>query len=622
MVKFGKSIKSKIILIASFILIAIVCLIFIFFSISMMNLTDSVMLEVIQVTAETAAQSIAESISHVGVLLSNVRSDTVITSAVATEEEMNIFIEDKLTSMDFEWVGLYEMDGSYIARSDKSPLDISGLGIFPMLISSNELSIENISLDDNNPEIIIGLPIHREWLNTMYLVGNYRYENLTEILENIRIGDNSITFLLDYSGTMITNNADTEHFFTDDDLAAGSNDSAELLQTLSNMHTQQEDAQYFLSDAGLMYISYVPIQNVPWTLGIAVLRKDYTGTINTTINNSIILGVIALIVSLFIFRILLSRVLTDPLKKITDSATLMGHGKFDSDALRDISKQDDEIGQLGAGVSVVSASVHHVISDISLLTQQASRGELGKRSDAEKHSGDFNTIMTGINAALDAFCSHLDAMPDAFALFNENHEYLFCNASLKSFTERHGIDEINESWLARLITSGESDSLSAEVQKLFESDGGDLGSSGDIDSGDGGTGSGGDSIFNADISIKGKDENNSIITYYYSLTLKRISIKHTVDSGLGSFICVMLLLTDTTQLTNARIDAEDANRAKSEFLSNMSHEMRTPMNAIIGMTAIAQSSAEVERKNYCLGKIESASVHLLGVICNILYVKN
>ncbi|MDR1239638.1 MAG: response regulator [Treponema sp.] len=64
--------------------------------------------------------------------------------------------------------------------------------------------------------------------------------------------------------------------------------------------------------------------------------------------------------------------------------------------------------------------------------------------------------------------------------------------------------------------------------------------------------------------------------------------------------------------------AEAASRAKSDFLSNMSHEMRTPMNAIIGMTSIAKISAEVERKNYCLEKIEDASMHLLGVINDIL----
>jgi CheY-like chemotaxis protein len=64
--------------------------------------------------------------------------------------------------------------------------------------------------------------------------------------------------------------------------------------------------------------------------------------------------------------------------------------------------------------------------------------------------------------------------------------------------------------------------------------------------------------------------------------------------------------------------AETASRAKSDFLSNMSHEMRTPMNAIIGMTSIAKSSSDVERKDYCLNKIEDASVHLLGVINDIL----
>jgi CheY-like chemotaxis protein len=50
----------------------------------------------------------------------------------------------------------------------------------------------------------------------------------------------------------------------------------------------------------------------------------------------------------------------------------------------------------------------------------------------------------------------------------------------------------------------------------------------------------------------------------------------------------------------------------------MSHEIRTPLNAIIGMTAIGKSAADVTRKDYALGKIEDASTHLLGVINDIL----
>jgi signal transduction histidine kinase/DNA-binding response OmpR family regulator len=64
--------------------------------------------------------------------------------------------------------------------------------------------------------------------------------------------------------------------------------------------------------------------------------------------------------------------------------------------------------------------------------------------------------------------------------------------------------------------------------------------------------------------------------------------------------------------------ADAANRAKGDFLAQMSHEMRTPMNAIIGMTSIGKSAPDPARKDYCLNKIGDASAHLLGVINDIL----
>ena len=72
------------------------------------------------------------------------------------------------------------------------------------------------------------------------------------------------------------------------------------------------------------------------------------------------------------------------------------------------------------------------------------------------------------------------------------------------------------------------------------------------------------------------------------------------------------------QVDELRELAEAHSRAKSDFLANMSHEIRTPMNAIIGMTAIGKDADSLGRAKSCLGKIEEASQHLLGVINDIL----
>ncbi len=73
------------------------------------------------------------------------------------------------------------------------------------------------------------------------------------------------------------------------------------------------------------------------------------------------------------------------------------------------------------------------------------------------------------------------------------------------------------------------------------------------------------------------------------------------------------------ELEETRLAAERANRAKSEFLSNMSHDIRTPMNGIVGMTAIASANLDNrEQVKNCLGKIAVSSKHLLGLINDIL----
>ena len=129
-----------------------------------------------------------------------------------------------------------------------------------------------------------------------------------------------------------------------------------------------------------------------------------------------------------------------------------------------------------------------------------------------------------------------------------------------------------------------------------------------------------------------KSENDIYKFEYCSLDEKTYKIASYIplEWKNGKLEKVLLASMDVTQEKKAEIEsrqalkeayrsAENANRAKTEFLSNMSHDIRTPMNAIVGLTAIAGANIESQdRVIECLSKITKSSRHLLGLINEVL----
>lgn len=105
--------------------------------------------------------------------------------------------------------------------------------------------------------------------------------------------------------------------------------------------------------------------------------------------------------------------------------------------------------------------------------------------------------------------------------------------------------------------------------------------------------------------------------------LQRWTEVHFLPADDGQYLAV---LRDTTRehhmradLADALLQSQDNNRARTTFFSSMSHDIRTPMNGIIGMTNIAQANIGNQAKvEDCLNKISSASEHLLALINEVL----
>lgn len=84
------------------------------------------------------------------------------------------------------------------------------------------------------------------------------------------------------------------------------------------------------------------------------------------------------------------------------------------------------------------------------------------------------------------------------------------------------------------------------------------------------------------------------------------------------FVSTIQYKKELYELLGAKKKAEQENISKNQFLSQISCEIRSPMNAIIGMTNIGKTSRETDRKDFCFEKIETATKNLLGMINNVM----
>lgn len=124
-------------------------------------------------------------------------------------------------------------------------------------------------------------------------------------------------------------------------------------------------------------------------------------------------------------------------------------------------------------------------------------------------------------------------------------------------------------------------------------------------------------------------ESTSVIVYFRSHPVQTIMIIVVVIAMVAALIVFLLTRSSkqraamealhNSQLREALQIAKDANEAKSTFLSNMSHDIRTPMNAVIGFSTLLTRDPgdEVKVREYAR-KINAASNHLLGLINDIL----
>ena len=352
---------------------------------------------------------------------------------------------------------------------------------------------------------------------------------------------------------------------------------------------------------------------------------------NSSISASVVLFN-AVFMAFFIVIILLTFIylresITKPLVSLTRTASELADGNVYSPMSAVALRERGEIGMLASAISNMSSTYQKMVSSTSELFDAANIGKLDARSDAAQFKGDIQKMIAQINDTLDATKLYLNSIPEGIFIMSRDLETHFRN---DHFVRNFGDMSASE-FMANVFPDGGCIAFSG-VDKMLPQQGHvedcrgvacnaqpaeQINPEFPDTTPDGGAAEGDPREYLKSkvaglLAQRGSTANVWIGGLCFSIILKEIDLIETVENS------ILVIAIDITNLMKEKENAQAAAEAKSSFLSNMSHEMRTPLNAIIGMASIGANASDAEKKDYSIQKIIDASTHLLGVINDVL----
>jgi signal transduction histidine kinase/CheY-like chemotaxis protein len=588
------SLRTKI-TVTTILAVAVLAFAMVLIMISFMNyLSDAILLEIMRPLAKTTAMSVQGHLYMLADRMFLIADNSVFADTEAPLEKKQQALDLVESGIEFVWLGLYNADGLLETGKWRCPLSIQNKTFYTGMRETRNLVIEDVHVGSSGEiEIVIGTPLFRGEEISHYLVGSYRYNVLNDMLSAINISSGSTAYIINEEGKFMAHqNMDKIRF--GESVFSQFPHRPELEDILLMASRGQIDSKILGIGGGQKIYAFAPIRGTGWSLVIETPWSDFMTGIRQGVFVSILITLVLLVCFTFISNLFIDRALTKPLWIITENARRINRGIFNDMFPRNLISRNDEIGQLAGAFVSMSRFIGESIGEIEKIIHAIGAGQLDQRAQLAAFEGDFSKIVSGVNNSLDVICSYLDAIPMALALFNEKREMLYRNRAMTEFLIIHGLEAKEPRLLEQIAGSGggwSGDTLDPKAAAIFDP-----------------------AVqeplpFTTDIAMLGVNGGDNFL-----LNLQRAG---SAVPGRYS-VCAILLLSDVTQLTQAKLNAEAASRAKSDFLSRMSHEIRTPMNAIIGMTQIAKSTEETQRIRSCIEQIEGSSNHLLGVVNDIL----
>ncbi|MCL2810982.1 MAG: ATP-binding protein [Clostridia bacterium] len=320
------------------------------------------------------------------------------------------------------------------------------------------------------------------------------------------------------------------------------------------------------------YYSFLPIKNDHGDV-VAIIGTDINmQSLETQLQSFLVSSVTIILIGSFLLLcamyFALRGLIIKPISKLTAISSDIAAGNIDGEIPTWVRKRKDEMGILGASFAAMGEVLREMLNKNDVLFEAAMSGRLDARSDPSSLGGLFAQVANKINDTLDVIGSYFDSISSPLAILNAQYDIVFANQQFKrTFADF-------------------SDGLLYQKEQLAAHLAHD-----DF----------------ADLQWFDLPEGRRCL----SILCSRVARDGFVNGAI-------MVVTDATELVNAKDKALSANKAKSEFLSRVSHELRTPLNVILSMAKLGLADKQLEESTERFGKIVTSSSHLSNIINDVL----
>lgn len=395
-IKTKRSIRVKVMTMTTIIVIGVMLVCTLILRSSMNNLTETILLDVLQPTAGQSAKAVATDIHLMADRMMSLASDSRLADAGATQADRADMLAGARNTYEFYGIGIYDMAGEAVALDGDIYASLTEADWYSLLSETDNLTIADPIITSDYVGVPMGMPVKTNGETSAYLVGIYKYDMLSDVLGSIHIGKSGMAIIINEEGKIVGHpqeeivRQELNLYDLDDDASAH-----KIFDRMVSRETGSGEGMFNGQDS---YVAYCPVRGTRWSFAVEVPKADYMDATNAAIRNTMIGTISALFVALIFIWIVMT-VISGQLKKAIVRMNGLARGDLKSSVT--VNKSGDEVEYLSRSLKTTIESINSYLNEIRRVLDNIARGNLNVSADGN-YQGDFVVVKESLTHIIDS----------------------------------------------------------------------------------------------------------------------------------------------------------------------------------------------------------------------------